>query len=131
MLSRFFIYLLLIIVMPTVVMAKYCVQVSSVRTIDKNYILKQAESKVFKNESNVRVEKTGNYFSLRIGNFANNSEAQLSLDRIKSMFPDAFIRKCTYRPQSIIYSLEDNSLAYKHIAKEKNSITYLPPNYEN
>jgi len=123
--------LLLFVVIPTLVMAKYCVQASSVGVIDKKYILEQINYKVLKHESNVRVEQTGNYYSLRVGNFNNRSKAKQSLNRISEKFPDAFIRKCGYRPKSIIYSLKDDNLPYKDMSKPKKSITYLPPNYEN
>lgn len=134
MFSKFFIYLLLVIGMPTVAVAKYYVQASSVKAKDKNFIFKEVESGVFKNESNVRVEKRGDYFSLRIGDFDNKSEAKLALSRIKRIYPDAFIRKGEYHPKRV--------LPYKNVPKNVSNVkpsrtyqspktTYLPPKYED
>lgn len=138
MVNKFFIYLLVLFALPTLVMAKYCVQASSVKATHKSFILRQMHLEILKNEADVRVEKTGKYLSLRIGNFDTKEDSKGLLQRVKKAFPDAFIRECSYRPESIVYSLKKSAFEYKRSALPykttlhvESPIEYLAPNYEN
>jgi len=135
-------------ILPTVSMAKYCVQVASVREVAKKSLVDEMQSKVFRDEPLVRVEKLGKYYTLRVGDFSTMSSAKPSLSKIKQEFPHAYIRECTPKKTNVIYAStfdqnnfdqEDDLLPqaqessseriYKH-SLEKKEVSYLPSNYE-
>ena len=117
------------LVLPNVLMANYCVQVASVNKVDKVYIINKAKSKVFKNESNIRVEKFGKYFTLRVGDFRSVSDAKASLRRISRVYPGAFIRECKMHSDNVVFSL-NGTLDVENEESPKTCKIYLPPNYE-
>jgi len=127
-------FFLSLLFLPTLSFANYCIQVSSVNKIDKVYILKQAYNKTLQLEDNIRVEKIGNFYTLRVGDFSSKTDAKISLKRIHPNFKDAFIRKCIKHPKQVIYSSEKKVFTKSDKDSKKEDIlcdTMLPPNYEN
>ena len=104
MTKKLILYSSMLLLVPNIIEAQYCIQVSSVNKIDKGYILTQAKNRVFQNKPDVRVEKLGRYFTLRVGDFKHKREAHSTLKEIQRVFPHAYLRTCTQHPQRIIYS---------------------------
>ena len=124
----------LIMLLPSVTLANYCIQVSSVNSVDKVYILKQVHHKTLQNEPDLRIEKLGKFYALRVGDFSHKSDAKASLKRIHKSFKDAYIRQCIKHPQYIIYPSQKNMKKpkIKPLIEEKISCsTMLAPNYDS
>jgi len=77
----------------------YCVQVASSR---EGKSLRSYLEKVG-NLPDARVEKIGNFYTLRVGFFRKKREAEEVLKKVKEYFPDAFVRGCYKKPERIVY----------------------------
>jgi len=124
---------ILFLLIPSISSANYCVQVSSVNSVDKVYILKQVHHRTLQNEPDLRIEKLGNFYTLRVGDFSHKSDAKESLQRIRKSFKGAYIRHCVKHPQHVVYSSSQKYIKkYSSVLKkqEKKCETMLAPNYD-
>ena len=93
--------------------ANYCIQASSTPKSNKREIVKQAKNII--NQPHVRVERSGKYLVLRIGDFSSATQAKHALQSIKPLFQDAYVRKCTLGANPIIFQ-RDNTKQIKAYA---------------
>jgi len=76
----------------------YCVQVLSSRDLNSAKV-------VYENLSNypyARVEKIGNYYTLRVGLWKSKQEAEEYFSEIKKLYPQSFLRTCYYLEERIV-----------------------------
>jgi len=78
----------------------YCVQVASSPT--SRPLVRLAE-KLSSDYPEVRVEKIGRFYTLRVGFFSDRKEASSLGRRLKKFNPDAFARGCLYKPERWVY----------------------------
>jgi hypothetical protein len=76
----------------------YCIQVSSSKRPD---IVRQ--TRYLKGYPELRVEKIGNFYTIRIGFWKDFNTAKDYLTTIKKKFKGAFVRKCKYQPTRWIW----------------------------
>jgi len=83
--------------------ANYCIQVMSTMADGKDVIIKKASSPQYAPFNDVRVEKRGNYFVFRIGDYKGYSKAKNELQKIKNISDKAFVRKCDFLKNQTVY----------------------------
>ncbi|NPB07879.1 MAG: tetratricopeptide repeat protein [Aquificae bacterium] len=77
----------------------YCVQAASSR--EAGFLEKKADELL--NLPDVRVEKIGEFYTLRVGFFRKREEAERILPEVRRLFPDAFVRGCYRIPGRVVY----------------------------
>ncbi|AAC07366.1 SPOR domain-containing protein [Aquifex aeolicus] len=92
------ILLLLIIVFSFSKEAYYCIQVLSSRDLSS---AERAYRKLA-DYPHARIEKIGDYYTVRVGLWENKSKAKEYLSQVKSVYPGAFLRTCYYIEDRIV-----------------------------
>jgi len=91
---------------------EYSIQVYSANKLDKVLPIYNK----FKNYKNTRIEKIGNYYTLRIGKVKKIKKLKKILKIIKKEYKNAFIRNIDWKPQRIVH------LNLKFIKKDKTKL---------
>ena len=79
----------------------YCIQVAS---SPGNLDLLIEEAKELQNQfPQVRVEKIGHMYTVRVGFWKDFKKAKSALSEVKQLFPSAFLRDCYYKPQRWVF----------------------------
>ncbi len=81
----------------------YSIQIAAVVKKSSEMNIIQTAKKIHTLYPATRVERDGGYYVLRIGLFKTRMEAERKLPAIRARFPDAFIKRCSYRPLAWIY----------------------------
>jgi hypothetical protein len=90
--------------------AKHCIQVTTVLKYKEGEIRRPILN-IIENYDKARIDKRGNSYVLRVGEYKNASSAKKDLRKIRRNFRDAFVRRCDYDPISAIYPpFEDNMI---------------------
>ena len=103
-------------------LASHCIQLLSMKSFNKNSI----DEKVFNvinNYEKSRVEKRGNFYLLRVGDFASSKDAKKSYRKLKKFFKKAVIRKCDLSSENLVFvsnDLEDMMNKKNKISKKNN-----------
>lgn len=83
----------------------YCIQVASSRDFQN---LKEIFFNINTDDlPEVRVEKVGKYYTIRVGFWRTKEEANKYLKEIKRKFPEAFVRTCYYIRERIVLKKEE------------------------
>ncbi|AAC07561.1 SPOR domain-containing protein [Aquifex aeolicus] len=132
--KRVLLSLLLLLITISVARSEnyYCVQVASSEKLEDLIPLFEK----FKNMDNVRIEKIGGFYTLRIGFYLNKSDVLKILPEIKEKYRDAFVRVCEYdlsrvvfpKPEKVI-TLEQQEIEESKTTKE-NFLMLLEKNIE-
>ncbi len=77
----------------------YCIQVASSRNPEE---LKKI-IKFVSTYPDIRIEKIGDIYTLRVGFFKEPKKARQIEKRLKGSFKDAFLRVCAYRPERVVF----------------------------
>ncbi|NPA32533.1 MAG: tetratricopeptide repeat protein [Aquificae bacterium] len=81
----------------------YCVQLASSNKAQP--LLELLED--LKRFPDARVERIKGLYTLRVGYFKSKREAGELLPQLKGVFPDAFVRRCAYKPERIVHRKEE------------------------
>jgi len=99
-------YLLSIVILFNIIFANnylpktgYCIQALS--ATKKNYLIKKFNSSY----KYARIEKINNYYVIRFFQEKQPKELKKYLKKIKKEYSSAFIRKCDYIPERIVYPI--------------------------
>jgi len=96
-------YLMILLTFVISLNANYCIQVMTTNLSDKRSILTEASSSAYRSFQDLRVERRGNYYVLRVGNYRHYNDSQQDLYDLRNIKRDAYVRTCSFNPQDAIY----------------------------
>jgi len=79
------------------------IQVATYSPKELTFTVKTAKFLESKNYENVRVERIGNFYTVRVGNYKNLDEAKKQYKSLKKLFPTSFIKTAHYIKERIKY----------------------------
>ena len=82
--------------------AKHCIQVTAVHKYKEGNIRKSVLD-IINSYDKARIDKRGNRYVLRVGDYKDATSAKRDLRAIRREFSDAFVRRCDYDPIEAIY----------------------------
>jgi hypothetical protein len=102
----------------------------NVKNAEKRYasLLKSLPEK---HQNNLRIEKSGDLYAVRFGRFETRDQAERLLPSVKSISPDAFIRKGKFVSENILKMKKKHLDSLPVQAPEKRlPVSTLPPSDE-
>ena len=121
-------FLSIFILFTQFLLASHCIQLLSMKSFNKNSINERIFN-VINNYKKSRVEKKGNYYLLRVGDFSSSKSAKKSYRKLKKIFKKAVIRKCDLTSENLVFVSNDleNMMNKNNEISKKNNYTIIKP----
>jgi len=105
----------------------YTIQISSFAETEMEANKKIANMLESKGYQDIRIEKIGGSYTLRVGRYTNREKAQETYASIKQMYPNSFLRTAYYIPERIVYPAPKPAVVETAPVQETKPSVTAPP----